>query len=204
MAALASDAATQDPIDLAIFAAAHEQKDTGHGSPTPSIHSIRSRHQAFGSNLRARRPPNCVVIEGRAGCADSPGCATRGALRAKSNGSQEQGARVLAVAAGTEHSLEFVGSRRTWQTRFAKTPNRWWKILRKWACASSWSPETESPPRAPSPLQVGVGERVGSAESLRKDAALAAEQFRCIRRSFSRRQVPPGAGACSTRDTLSA
>ena len=132
--------------------------------------------------------------QGRAGCSYPSGSQRREALRAKSNGSRRAGREFSPSPPGTEHSLELVGLlgledpiREDSEALVQNLKGLGVRVI----MVTGDGPATA---RAVS-LQVGIGDRVGSAESLRDGAAVAAEQLRRLRRSFSGRQVSFGSGA---------
>jgi len=175
IAALASDAATQDPIDLAVLAAAQEKKVLN-AVPRriqfipfdPATKRSEASYEQPAGKLRViKGAPDAVIslVRDGASVADE---VERLAGR---------GARVLAVAAGTEPSLELVGllgledplredSKALVQNLKSMMGVRVIMVTGDGATTA----------RAVS-LQVGIGERVGSAESLRNGAGVAAELY---------------------------
>ena len=107
MAALASDAATQDPIDLAVFAAAQEKK---------VLNDIPRRIQFIPFDPATKRSEAIYeqpagklrVIKGAPDALISL-VRDEGSIAGEVERLAGRGARVLAVAAGTEQSLELVG-----------------------------------------------------------------------------------------------
>jgi H+-transporting ATPase len=174
MAALASDAATQDPIDLAVLDAAQEKKILN-AVPhriqfipfDPSTKRSEATYEQPAGKLRViKGAPDAIISLARQG-GDIAGEVERLAGR---------GARVLAVAAGTDHSLELVGLlgledpiREDSKELVQNLKSLGVRVI----MVTGDGPATA---RAVS-LQVGIGDRVGSAESLRNGAGPATEQY---------------------------
>jgi H+-transporting ATPase len=174
MAALASDAATQDPIDLAVLAAANE-KGTPNTVPRriqfipfdPATKRSEAIYEQPAGKLRVIKgaPDAIITAIGHAeGVTDE---VTRLAGR---------GARVLAVAAGSENSLDLMGLlgledpiRQDSKALVENLKGMGVRVI----MVTGDGPATA---RAVS-LQVGIGDRVGSAESLRNGAGSATEQY---------------------------
>jgi len=174
MAALASDAATQDPIDLAVLAAAKEQ-----GAPItvpprlqfipfdPATKRSEAIYAQVAGKLRVTKgaPGAIISLVGHPeNIADE---VTRLAGR---------GERVIAVAAGAEDSLDLIGLlgledpiREDSKALVQNLKGMGVRVI----MVTGDGPATA---RAVS-LQVGIGDRVGSAESLRNGAGLATEQY---------------------------
>ena len=192
MAALASDAATQDPIDLAVFEAAQEKKILNNVPRRiqfipfdPATKRSEAIYEQAAGKLRViKGAPDALIPLVRDG----------GNIAGEVERIAGRGARVLAVAAGTEHSLELIGLLGL-EDPIREDSEALVQNLKKLGVrvimVTGDGPATA---RAVS-LQVGIGDRVGTAESLRNGAAEAAEQLRRFRRSFSRRQVSFGSGA---------
>jgi H+-transporting ATPase len=171
MAGLASDAATQDSIDLAVFAAAQE-KNVLNRVPhriqfipfDPATKRSEAIYEQPAGKLRViKGAPDALIslVPDGASIADA---VERLAGR---------GARVLAVAAGTEHSLELIGLlgledpiREDSKVLVQDLKSLGVRVI----MVTGDGPATA---RAVS-LQVGIGDRVGSAESLRNSAGAAA------------------------------
>ena len=174
MAALASDAATQDPIDLAVLETAQEKKVLN-AVPRriqfipfdPAIKRSEATYEQPEAKLRVvKGAPDALISLVRDG-ESIAGEVERLAGR---------GARVLAVAAGTEHSLELVGLlgledpiRDDSKALVQNLKSLGVRVI----MVTGDGPATA---RAVS-LQVGIGDRVGSAESLRNGVGVAAEQY---------------------------
>ena len=174
MAALASDAATQDPIDLAVFAAAQEKKvlnDVPRRIQFTPFDPATKRSEAIyeqpAGKLRViKGAPDTLISLVR----------NRGSIADEVERLAGRGARVLAVAAGTENTLELVGLLGL-EDPIREDSKALVKDLKSLGVrvimVTGDGPATA---RAVS-LQVGIGDRVGSAESLRNGARAAAEQF---------------------------
>ena len=174
MAALASDAATQDPIDLAVLAAAQEKKVLN-AVPRriqfipfdPATKRSEASYEQPAGKLRViKGAPDALIslVRDGASVADE---VERLAGR---------GARVLAVAAGTEPSLELVGLlgledpvREDSKALVQNLKSMGVRVIMVTGDGATTA-------RAVS-LQVGIGERVGSAESLRNGAGAAADHY---------------------------
>jgi H+-transporting ATPase len=167
MAALASDVATQDPIDLAIIEAAQEKRVLNDVPRRiqfipfdPATKHSEAVHELPAGKLR--------VIKG---APDALGSLVRnaGSIAGEVARLAGQGSRVLAVAAGTEHALELVGLlglkdpiREDSKAVVQNLKSLGVRVI----MVTGDGPATA---RAVS-LQVGIGNRVGSAESLRNGA----------------------------------
>jgi H+-transporting ATPase len=174
MAALASDAATQDPIDLAVIAAAQEKKALN-AAPRriqfipfdPATKRSEAIYEQQVGKLRViKGAPDALISLVRDG----------GSIAGAVERLAGRGARVLAVAAGAEGSLELVGLlgledpiREDSEALVQNLKSLGVRVI----MVTGDGPATA---RAVS-LQVGIGDRVGSAESLRNGAAVAAEQY---------------------------
>ncbi len=174
LAALASDAATQDPIDLAVLEAAHEKKALNDIPRRiqfipfdPSTKRSEAIYEQPEGKLRViKGAPNALISLVR----------NAGSIADEAEKLAGRGARVLAVAAGTEHSLDLVGLlaledpiREDSQALVQDLKSLGVRVIMVTGDGASTA-------RAVS-LQVGIGDRVGSAESLRNGAAAAAEQY---------------------------
>jgi len=174
MAALASDAATQDPIDLAIFEAAKE-KSVLSAVPQrikfipfdPSTRRSEAIYEQPQGKLQVMKGAPDTLIPLIHGGANIAGEVEQLAGR---------GARVFAIAAGAEHSLELVGLvgladpiREDSKELVQNLKGLGVRVI----MVTGDSPATA---RAVS-LQVGIGDRVGPAEKLRDGAEATVEQF---------------------------
>jgi len=174
MAALASDAATQDPIDLAILDAAQEKK---------VLNDIPRRIQFIPFDPATKRseaiyeqPESQLrVIKGAPDTLISLVRNTEG-FAGEIERLAEQGGRVLAVAAGTEHSMEFAGLlgledpiREDSKALVQNLKNLGVRVIMVTGDGAATAHAVS--------LQVGIGDRVGSAESLRSGAGAAAEHY---------------------------
>jgi H+-transporting ATPase len=108
MAALASDSATQDPLDLAIIAASQAQLPSEPVAPRiqfvpfdPSTKRSEASYQQGSAILRVVKGAPATVARLVQGGSDS--------IVREADDLASTGARVLAVAAGDGHSLEMVG-----------------------------------------------------------------------------------------------
>jgi len=176
LAALASDAATQDPIDLAVLKAAQE-KGALDAIPhriqfvpfDPATKRSEAIYEQPGGKLR--------VVKGAPGAlASLPLIRNAGGIADEVERLAGRGARVLAVAAGTEDSLELAGLlgledpiREDSSTLVQDLKSLRVRVI----MVTGDGPGTA---RAVS-LQVGIGDRVGSAESLHHGAGAAAERY---------------------------
>ncbi len=174
MAALASDAATQDPIDLAVFAAA-QAKNVLNNVPhrvqftpfDPSTKRSEATYEQPGGNLRVLKgAPDTIISLVR----------NAGSIAGEVERLAGQGARVLGVAAGTGDSLELMGLlaledpiREDSQSLVQNLKSLGVRVI----MVTGDGPATA---RAVS-VQVGIGDRIGTAESLRNGAAAAAAQY---------------------------
>ncbi len=174
MAAFASDAATQDPIDLAVFEAAQGGK---------FLNDVPRRIQFIPFDPATKRSEAIYEQpEGKLRVIKGAPDTINSLVRDKRNIAEEveqlagRGARVLAVAAGTEHSLELVGLlgledpiREDSKALVQDLKSLGVRVI----MITGDGPSTALAVS----LQVGIGDRVGSAESLRKDAGAAAEHY---------------------------
>ena len=174
MAALASDAATQDPIDLAVFEAAQEKK---------VLNAVPRRIQFIPFDPATKRSE--AIYEQPAGklrvikgAPDALISLVRdaGYIADEVERLAGRGARVLAVAAGTEHSLELVGLlgledpiREDSKALVQNLKSLGVRVI----MVTGDGPATALAVS----LQVGIGDRVGSAESLRNGVGAAAEHY---------------------------
>lgn len=172
MAALASDIATQDPIDLAVFAAAQEKKVLNNVPRRiqfipfdPATKRSEAVYEQAAGKLRVVKGAPDVLIALIHNAGSIAGEIERLAGR---------GARVLGVAAGTEHSLELIGLlgledpiREDSEALVRNLKSLGVRVI----MITGDGPATA---RAVS-LQVGIGDRIGSAESLRNGAGAAAQ-----------------------------
>ena len=174
MAALASDAATQDPIDLAIFAAAQEKKALDVVPRRiefvpfdPSTKRSEAVYEASTGKLRVVKgePDTLIhlVTDGNERASDVEGLAARGA-------------RVLAVAAGMDKSLALVGFLgfedpiREDSTELVKSLQALGvRVIMVTGDALATAHAVSS--------QVGIGERVSPVAILRDGPAEAAEHY---------------------------
>lgn len=174
MAALASDAATQDPIDLAILEAAQEKKLLSTVPKRvqfipfdPATKRSEASYEQPAGKLRVIKGAPSVLMQ--AARVDASLADELDQLAAR-------GARVLAVAAGTESSLEFLGLlgledpiRQDSKTLVENLKNLGVHVI---MITGDGAPTA----RAVS-TQVGIGDRIGSAANLRDGAAEAAERY---------------------------
>jgi H+-transporting ATPase len=174
MAALASDAATQDPIDLAVLAAARE-KGVLDAVPRrvqfipfdPSTKRSEAVYQQPSGKLRVLKGAPDALAQLAKG--DDRVGGEVGRLAA-------QGARVLAVAAGTDASLEVFGLlgledpiRQDSQALIANLKHLGVRVIMVTGDGAATAGAVGT--------QVGIGERVGSVANLRDGAAEAAERY---------------------------
>ncbi|HEV2287847.1 MAG TPA: plasma-membrane proton-efflux P-type ATPase [Candidatus Acidoferrales bacterium] len=174
MAALASDVATQDPIDLAIFAAAQEKKVLD-ALPRrvqfipfdPSTKRSEAVYEAPTGKLRVIKGAPDSLIQ----------LATDGHERA---GNVERlaagGARVLAVAAGMDNSLTLVGFV-SFEDPVREDSEELVKSLQGLGVRVIMVTGDALATAQAVSAQVGIGKRVGPAAILREGAAEAAEQY---------------------------
>ena len=174
MAALASDVATQDPIDLAIFQAAQEKK---------FLNAVPQRIQFIPFDPATKRSEAVYeqptgklrVVKGAPDAIhslvqDSESIADEVETIAK------QGARVLAVAAGTENSLTLVGliglgdPIRTDSKALVQNLH---SLGVRVIMVTGDGPATALAVS----LQVGIGDRLGTAQSLDSGAAAAVDHY---------------------------
>jgi H+-transporting ATPase len=174
MAALASDAATQDPIDLAVIAAAQERKVLNAVPQRiqfkpfdPATKRSEAIYEQPAGKLRVLKgAPDAVIPLVRGG----------GNIADEVERLAGRGARVLAVAAGTEDSTELVGLlgledpiREDSKALVQNLKTMGVRVI----MVTGDGPATA---RAVS-LQVGIGNRVGPAGSLRNGAGMVTEQY---------------------------
>ena len=174
MAALASDAATQDPIDLAILGAAKEEgvlDAIPHRLQFIPFDPATKRSEAIydqpGGNLR--------VVKGAPDALTSL-VSDEGNIADEVERLAGRGARVLSVAAGMEHSLEFAGLlgledpiRDDSKTLVQSLKSLGVRVI----MVTGDGPATALAVS----LRVDIGDRVGSAEDLRNGAGLATEKY---------------------------
>lgn len=174
MAALASDRATQDPIDLAVLEAA-QQKGILDGFPKriqfipfdPATKRSEAIYQEPSCKLRVvKGAPSAVMQVVQTGNTTAD----------ESEHLAAQGARVLAVAAGTDSSLELSGflglEDPIRQDSKALVENLKTLGVRVIMVTGDGAPTA----RAVS-TQIGIGDRIGSVANLRDNAAEAAERY---------------------------
>ncbi len=174
MAALASDAATQDPIDLAVFEAAQEKKVLNEAPQRiqfipfdPATKRSEAIYKQEAGTLRVvKGAPDTLISLVR----------DRQSIAGEVDRLAARGARVLAVASGTENALELVGLlgledpiREDSTALVSDLKSLGVRVIMVTGDATATA-------RAVS-LQVGIGDRVGSGDSLRNSAATAAEQY---------------------------
>lgn len=174
MAALASDAATQDPIDLAILLAAKEKGVLGaipHRIQFIPFDPATKRSEAIyeqpGGNLRVVKGAPVALtslVSGEGNVADE---VERLAGR---------GARVLSVAAGLEHSLEFVGLLGL-EDPIRDDSKSLVQSLKSFGVRVIMVTGDGPATALAVSRMVDIGDRVGSAESLRNGAGLATEKY---------------------------
>jgi H+-transporting ATPase len=174
MAALASDAATQDPIDLAVLEAAREK---GVGDEVlkrvqfipfdPTTKRSEAIYEEPSGRLRVvKGAPSAVAQIVRTGSNTSDGSEQLAA----------QGARVLAVAAGTDTSLELSGFL-GFEDPIRQDSTALVENLKKLGVRVIMVTGDGAPTARAVSLQVGIGDRVGSAANLHNGAAEAAERY---------------------------
>jgi H+-transporting ATPase len=174
MAALASDAATQDAIDLAIFAAAQEKKVLSDVPQRiqfipfdPSTKRSEAIYNQRGGKLRVvKGAPDALSQMARAD--DS--------LAGEVERLAARGARVLAVAAGTDGALEISGLigledpiREDSKALIENLKKLGVRVIMVTGDGAATARAVSS--------QVGIGDRVGSAANLHDGAAEAAEHY---------------------------
>lgn len=174
MAALASDAATQDPIDLAILEAAQEQKVLSTVSKRvkfipfdPATKRSEAIYEVPSGKLQVVKGAPSAVLQSVPDSYNLAGAVEQLAAR---------GARVLAVAAGAGASLEVVGLlgledpiRQDSKALVENLKNLGVRVIMVTGDGSSTA-------RAVSAL-VGIGDRVGSVASLHHGVAEAAKHY---------------------------
>ena len=174
MAALASDTATQDPIDLAVFAAAEEKR---------LLNDVPRRIQFIPFDPATKRSE--AIYEQPAGqlrvvkgAPDSliPLVRDSRDIAAAVERLAGRGARVLAVAAGTEQPLELVGLLGLEDPVRPDSQSLVQRLQKLGVRVIMVTGDGAATARAVS-RQVGIGDRVGSADRLRNDAGVAAEHF---------------------------
>jgi H+-transporting ATPase len=174
MGALASDPATQDPIDLAILEAAKERKVLENLPRRiqfipfdPAAKRSEGVYQQASRTLRVVKgaPDELLRVAGHSGSAPEEVVQLAG-----------RGARVLAVAAGTGDSLELLGFlgledpiREDSRALVQDLRNLGVRVMMVTGDGAATA-------RAVS-MQVGIGSRVGSVADLQNGAARAAEQY---------------------------
>ncbi len=117
-AALASDAATQDPLDLAVLAAWRQRSDAAPAGVEPQPTAPRSAFHPFDPSTRLSEGVWAVdggawhALKGASG-AVLDRCGADAALRALAEAAEQElaaaGARVLAVAAGPQGGVRLLG-----------------------------------------------------------------------------------------------
>jgi H+-transporting ATPase len=174
IAALASDAATQDPIDLAVLEAAQENGVLGSVPKRvqfvpfdPATKRSEATYEQPSANLRTvKGAPNAVLQIARTGSN----------IADQSEQLAAQGARVLAVAAGMETSLELSGFLEfedpIRQDSIAMVQN-----LKKLGVRVIMVTGDGAPTARAVSVKVGIGDRVGSGANLHNGAAEAAERY---------------------------
>lgn len=175
MAALASEAATQDPIDLAVLEAAQERE---------VLNAAPKRIQFIPFDPATKRSE--AIYEHPLGKLRVVKGAPDALMHLVAQGSNSvaleverlsaQGARVLAVAAGTDTSLELLGLlgledpiRKDSQALVRNLKNLGLRVIMV-------TGDGAATVRAVS-VQVGIGDRVGSVANLHDGVAQAAEQY---------------------------
>ena len=174
LAALASDAATQDPIDLAILAAARERGVLDAGPRRlqfipfdPASKRSEAVYEQPGGDLRAvKGAPSAVLAAAEA----APGAAE--AVEQMAAG----GARVLAVAAGTGNTLGLMGLLGLEDPVREDSAAMVASLQRSGVRVLMVTGDGEATARAVS-TAVGIGGRVGSAADLRAETAQGSEGF---------------------------
>jgi len=174
MAALASDAATQDPMDLAVLEAAQEKKILN-AVPRriqfipfdPATKRSEAIYEQQSSKLRViKGAPDAVISLVR----------QAGSIAGEVERLAGRGARVLAVAAGTENSLDLVGLlgledhiREDSKALVQNLKSMGVRVI----MVTGDGPATASAVS----MQVGIGDRIGTGGSLRDGAGPATEQY---------------------------
>jgi H+-transporting ATPase len=174
MAALASDAATQDPIDLAVLDAVQEKKVLNavpHRIQFIPFDPATKRSEAIyeqptGRLRVVKGAPDALISLVRDG----------GSIADEVERLAGRGARVLAVAAGTEHSVELVGLLGLEDPIREDSKVLVQDLKRLGVRVIMVTGDAAATARVVS-LQVGIGDRVGSADSLRNGAGAAAEHY---------------------------
>jgi H+-transporting ATPase len=172
MAALASDAATQDPIDLAVLEAAQEKEVMNAGGKRvqfvpfdPATKRSEGVYEQPSGRLRVIKGAPSAVLQA---------APTRHNVAEAVERLAAGGARVLAVAAGTDASLELVGllglEDPVRQDSKALVEN-----LKSLGVRVIMVTGDSAPTARAVSQQVGIGDRIGSVASLREDAAQAVE-----------------------------
>lgn len=173
-AALASDAATQDPIDLAVLEAAREKGVLGHVPKRiqfipfdPGTKRSEAVYEEPSGKLRVVKGAPSAVLQ---------------LVRTGSNTADEpeplaaQGARVLAVALGTDTSLKLSGFLGL-EDPIRPDSNALIENLKHLGVRVIMvTGDGASTARAVS-VRVGIGDRLGSAANLHGEAAEAAEHY---------------------------
>ncbi len=174
MAALASETATQDPIDLALFEAAQARNVLGlipHRMQFIPFDPVTKRTEATyalptGTLRVVKGAPNSVIQLVQDGAGIAGEVERLGAT----------GARVLAVASGDESSLQLVGLL-TLEDQIRKDSKELVQNLERLGVRVIMVTGDAAATARAIAAQVGIGERVGSAQALREDAGAAAECF---------------------------
>ena len=174
MAALSSAAATQDPIDLAILEVAQAQKVMSDLPPrvqfipfeTSTKRSEAIYEQASGKLRVVKGAPDAVISLVR----------NASGITGQVDELAGRGARVLAVAAGTESSLELVGLIGLEDPIREDSKALVQNLKTLGVRVIMVTGDGLATARAVS-MQVGIGDRVGSAGALRSGDAAAAEQY---------------------------
>jgi len=174
MGALASDAATQDPIDLAVLEAA-QQKGVLDGVSKrlqfvpfdPATKRSEAVYEEPSGKLRAvKGAPSAVLQIVR----------TRGNTGDESEQLAAQGDRVLAVAAGTSGALELVGFV-GFEDPIREDSGALVENLKELGVRVIMVTGDGAPTAQAVSKRVGIGDRVGSAADLHDGAAEATERY---------------------------
>jgi H+-transporting ATPase len=174
MAALASDAATQDPIDLAVLEAANE-KNVWNTVPQRIQFIPFDPSTKRSEAIYEQRPDKLHVMKG-APEALIPLVRGDTSITGEVEQFAASGARVLAIAAGTEHALELIGLLALADPVREDSKALVQNLKSLGVRVIMVTRDAQATARAVS-MQVRIGDRVGPAEKLRNGAAAAAEEF---------------------------
>jgi len=174
MAALASDAATQDPIDLAVLEAAQEKRVLDNVPKRvqfipfdPATKRSEAIYELSSGKLRVVKGAPSAVLQ------------VVGASSKTADESEQlaaQGDRVLAVAAGTDTSLELSGFL-GFEDPIRPDSKALVENLKKLGVRVIMVTGDGAPTAQAVAQRTGIGDRVGSAANLHDGAAEAAEHY---------------------------